>query len=130
MINKIKFFIAWFGAFVNRKKIAKEHARKKAEAKKALDEKFMTSTKTLAQEMTEMHAAFKKSYPTNYVQKMQPYFIAINEYRKEFNVDPIEAAMFLVTKSTRNRDIIGYYATAAEMLNNLPTEKQNGTKGS
>lgn len=127
MINKIKFFLAWFGAFVNRKKIAKAHAIKKAEAKKVLDEKFLKDTKTLAQEMIEMHKAVKVSNPTDYIRRMQPYFIMLKKIMNENNCDPIAAAMYAVTKKTKRSSIIWIYATAAEMLLNTPA---NGTKGS
>lgn len=122
--NPIKLFFAWVGAWINRKKLAKARAEKEAKTKASLDKKFLTDTKTLAQEMTNMHAAFKKQYPTNYVKKMQPYFIMLDEYMKTYKVDPIGAALMLVKTKTRNRDIIGIYATSAEMFLNIKKDQK------
>lgn len=111
--------------FKKKVKREKEAAQKAATA--IVEKQFANSAKDLAQEMVQMHKAVRISNPTNYVRKMQPYFIALSEYMKEKNCDPIEAAMFFVTPKTKKAQIIWWYATAAEIMNNLKPDHVKGS---
>lgn len=83
--NSVKIFFAAIGAWINRKKIAKAKAEAEAKAKQQIEKKFLTQTKDLAQEFTNMNKAFKKQYPTNYIKKMEPYFKVQAKARSVFN---------------------------------------------
>lgn len=108
-----------------RKKAKREKEEAKKKAAEVIEQNFANSAKDLAVEMARMHMAVKKSNPTDYIKKMQPYFVALSEYMKENKCGPIEAAMFFVTPKTKKANIIWWYATAAEILKNT-----NGTKSS
>lgn len=81
----------------------------------------------LAQRMTAMHASVKKQYPRNYLNKMQPYVMSIITYMKKNNIEnPIEAVLNMMDEKMDQKKQIWFFASAAEMLNNMATMTESG----
>lgn len=81
----------------------------------------------LAQRITAMHASVKKQYPRNYLTKMQPYVMSIVTFMKKNAIEnPIEAVMAMADEKMDPKKEVWFFATAAEMLNNMANMTESG----
>ena len=84
-------------------------------------------TMALAQRITAMHASVKKQYPRNYIQRMQPYVMSIITFMKKNNIEnPIEAVLSMVDEKMDPKKEVWFFASAAEMLDNMANMTESG----
>jgi hypothetical protein len=82
------------------------------------------ATLAIAKRIEAMHKTCIRLRPRDYIKQMQPYYIFIQKYKKDNGVEnTIQAVLEIVEGKMKNRDIIWFMGTAAEILKNESGEK-------